>query len=311
MRHRWRRAAALLLALLVTTPVAAQDDDKEPEYTRTGADTCLRCHGEGSEYQVLGIFKTPHGNAFDERAPFGQLQCEACHGPGGEHAGRVRRGQERPGLRRFGQGSPTPVNEQNEVCEGCHKAAVGTSWHGGMHDSAEVSCADCHQVHVSRDPVLETRSQPQVCYECHRSQKADSFKFSAHPLRFGKMTCTACHNPHGTLADAELRRGSVNDTCYQCHAEKRGPFLWEHAPVAEDCSLCHASHGSNHPAMLTRRAPLLCQQCHSQAGHPSVARSSSGIPAQGGSTFVGGHGCANCHSQVHGSNHPSGAGLTR
>ncbi len=310
-----RQATGVLLTVVLvlsSLPASlAADEQAGPDYSRSGADTCLRCHDESSEFPVLDIFLTPHGNRENERSPFGGLQCESCHGPGGDHSGRVRRGQERPPMIRFGSDTPTPVEEQNAACTACHAADIDTNWHGGMHESAGLSCADCHQVHRSRDPVLDSRAQPAVCYDCHSSQRADSMKFSSHPVRFGKMACTACHDPHGSVAENELRRDNLNDTCYQCHAEKRGPFLWEHAPVAEDCSLCHASHGSNHPALLSRRAPLLCQQCHSQAGHPSLAYGSDGIPAGTGTVFLGGQSCVNCHSQVHGSNHPSGAGLTR
>lgn len=211
----------------------------------------------------------------------------------------------------FGQGSETPVEQQNSICLDCHQAAAGSHWGGSAHDSADVPCADCHQVHLRHDPVLDKRSQPQVCYQCHAAIRSDTLKFSAHPLRQGKMACSSCHQPHGSVTEFELTRESINDTCFQCHAELRGPYLWEHAPASEDCSLCHRSHGSNHTAMLRQRAPLLCQQCHSQAGHPSLARSPAGIPARGGSTFLSAHSCVNCHTRVHGSNHPSGAGLRR
>ena len=86
---------------------------------------------------------------------------------------------------------------------------------------------------------------------------------------------------------------------------------WEHAPVAEDCSLCHESHGSVNDRLLTARGPALCQQCHSAAFHPSVAFGADSIGnARTGQNMVGKN-CLNCHSQVHGSNHPSGARLTR
>jgi DmsE family decaheme c-type cytochrome len=109
----------------------------------------------------------------------------------------------------------------------------------------------------------------------------------------------------------QLVRQTLNDTCYQCHAEKRGPYLWEHAPVSEDCGLCHAPHGSNHPGMLTRRAPLLCQSCHSQSGHPSVPQTADGLANGVPSQFLLAQSCMNCHTQVHGSNHPSGSKLMR
>ena len=51
------------------------------------------------------------------------------------------------------------------------------------------------------------------------------------------MACSDCHNPHGAMADFALVGRTLNDTCFTCHAEKRGPYLWEHAPVSEDCSI--------------------------------------------------------------------------
>jgi DmsE family decaheme c-type cytochrome len=137
------------------------------------------------------------------------------------------------------------------------------------------------------------------------------FKFSSHPLRFGAMACSDCHNPHDGNNDFLLQRSTVNLTCYLCHAEKRGPFLWEHAPASEDCTLCHRPHGSNHPSLLVRRPPLLCQQCHAPAGHPSGAYTSEEIDNNFSNRFLLGRACLNCHSQVHGSNHPSGAKLHR
>jgi DmsE family decaheme c-type cytochrome len=132
-------------------------------------------------------------------------------------------------------------------------------------------------------------------------------------VRFGRMSCSDCHNAHGSTSPAMLNKPTVNLTCYSCHADKRGPLLWEHAPVAEDCTLCHSSHGSVRTALLNKSPPLLCQQCHSPAGHPSAARTGGALPGGGGggSIFLLAGSCTNCHSQVHGSNHPAGAKLMR
>ena len=108
-----------------------------------------------------------------------------------------------------------------------------------------------------------------------------------------------------------LVRNTTNETCYECHQDKRGPHLWEHAPVVEDCSLCHLPHGSVNQALLVKRPPLLCQACHSQAGHPSVPHTTAGLPSGNPSAMLLNGSCLNCHSQVHGSNHPSGANLMR
>jgi DmsE family decaheme c-type cytochrome len=117
------------------------------------------------------------------------------------------------------------------------------------------------------------------------------------PLREGKMTCTDCHNPHGSFTEALLREPSVNETCYKCHAEKRGPFLWEHAPVRENCLNCHDSHGTNNEFLLKVQRPRLCQQCHT-IGH--------GNPGDPTSVTAFNRSCQNCHTQIHGSNAPAG-----
>jgi DmsE family decaheme c-type cytochrome len=296
-----RLAVLLVICLFVPSVTGAQSaDDPVPDpYSAKGADTCLVCH---SNAETLTIFRTKHGVPTDPRSPFGhgQLQCEACHGPGGAH---------RPV--KFGSHKDTAVGVQNGMCLGCHDADVGFGWHAGPHDNDEVACADCHVAHAPRDAVLQTSTQPDVCYDCHQLQRSETLKAFSHPFFEGKMDCSACHSPHGETAELQLVRQTINDTCYQCHAEKRGPYLWEHAPVSEDCSSCHAPHGSNHPGMLTSRAPLLCQSCHSQSGHPSIAYDADGLAAGSPSQYLLGQSCLNCHSQVHGSNHPYGSKLMR
>ena len=125
------------------------------------------------------------------------------------------------------------------------------------------------------------------------------------------MACTDCHNPHGSAGPTLLVKNTVNDTCYECHTEKRGPFLWEHQPVSEDCMNCHEPHGTSQSAMLRVRKPFLCNMCHSEARHPSTLRSGLEAPPLGASEYLLGRSCTNCHTQIHGSNHPSGTGLTR
>ena len=298
-------AIAILLAL-----AASAANGQDGDYSRKGADTCLSCHEDAV---TLAVFKTKHAIPSDTDGPFGhgQLQCEACHGPGDAHSGRVRRGQERPAIPFFGSDATADIAASNGMCLDCHQDAVGIGWHNSSHPSDEVGCADCHVSHAARDPVQHTATQPEVCYDCHQAQRSEARKAFAHPFFEGKMDCTGCHDMHSDTAAAQLARLNVNDTCQGCHAETRGPFLWEHEPASEDCGLCHAPHGSNHPGMLAKRAPLLCQDCHSQANHPSVAYDTDGLPGGAPSQFLLSQTCMNCHSQVHGSNHPSGSKLMR
>ena len=295
-----------------TPPAKTEQSSAEPvSYSRAGADTCIKCHDTP---HVLALFKTKHGSRVNPDAPFapGQLQCEACHGPGGTHGARIRSGQPRPPIPNFGFNSVTPVAIQNQACLGCH-AEAQHAWRDGTHDRNDVACSDCHQSHSVHDAVRSTRDEADVCFTCHEQKRADHLKAFRHPIDGNLMSCSSCHSPHGSAVEFDLRRNTLNETCYTCHAEKRGPYLWEHAPVTEDCSNCHEPHGSSQPALLRVRAPLLCQQCHSQAGHPTIAYGPDGLP--GGptqpSSYLAAGSCLNCHSQVHGSNHPSGSKLTR
>ena len=199
----------------------------------------------------------------------------------------------------------------------CHQKDVSLAWTGSTHERNDTGCAGCHSVHTATDPVELRSGQAEVCFSCHRQQRADSMKPSAHPLRTDQpvrvaaMVCTDCHSPHASVSAGLLKRATLNELCFDCHAEFRGPVLFDHAPVSEDCSLCHQPHGSNHPALLTRRPPLLCQSCHSQRGHPSISFTDGSLPGGNPSAMVLGRSCMNCHTKIHGSNHPSGYNLMR
>ncbi len=296
----------LIVVLLSILPGTSQAEGEE--YTSKGADSCLMCH-RSAKWDVMPIFNTKHGSLTDPDAPFTNAQCESCHGPSAAHT-KAKNKAEMPPMRTFGKGDKATASEQDEACLSCHSGHNTMGWMGSAHESADVTCVSCHDVHSDSDPVFDSLGQQEVCFECHQRTRSDTLKASGHPLRFGNMTCSDCHNVHDGNSDFLLVEDNVNDTCYSCHAEKRGPFLWEHAPATDDCSNCHRPHGSNHPASLTKRPPLLCQQCHSAAGHPAVGYEGDDI-GTAADRFMLSRSCMSCHSQVHGSNHPSGSSQVR
>jgi DmsE family decaheme c-type cytochrome len=164
--------------------------------------------------------------------------------------------------------------------------------------------------------LLSKGTQQEKCFTCHKEQRADTLKISTHPIDAGKMVCTDCHNPHGAAGPKLLKMNTVNETCWQCHADKRGPFLWEHQPAVEDCTNCHTPHGSNITPLLKSRPPFLCQECHNgphnskSAVGPNAGGFQDGLSptnaAKSGlifpSTQATARGCMNCHAMVHGSN---------
>ncbi len=317
LRHTAVRAGAGLTVWILCSwlaPISLAQQAYDPagvpgaEYADRGAETCMKCHDEGP---VTHILYTAHAQRADERTPFASHDCESCHGPSPEHLVKPPEGEKRasPGVN-FGKNSNNSPQEQNEICIGCHQGGQHVAWRGSQHQFADLTCSSCHQLHALRDPVRVKRTQSEVCFDCHRTQRAQVLRLSSHPIREGLVVCTDCHSAHGSFGPQQLVKATVNDTCYQCHAEKRGPFLWEHPPVREDCSNCHTPHGSTQMSLLKARGPWLCQSCHASAFHPSTAYSGTGLPPPGNRHLLAKN-CLNCHSQVHGSNHPSGVKFMR
>ena len=211
----------------------------------------------------------------------------------------------------FGPDRPSDTSVRNASCQSCHDTGDQMLWAGSAHEQENLSCDSCHTAHEQQDLVLGKQQSNEVCTDCHARVRSELHLPSRHPIAEGKTACTDCHNPHGGMGHAALREVSVNDNCFSCHADKRGPFLWEHPPAAEDCALCHKPHGSVNEPLLTARGPALCQQCHATAFHPSLPYGSEGLPQGSANQNLLGKNCLNCHSQIHGSNHPSGARLTR
>jgi DmsE family decaheme c-type cytochrome len=308
------KATAVDVATASTTEAAAPETPSvsSAAYTGGGVDACIECHDQPA---VLSVLKTRHAVKGDARTPLGHADaCETCHGPGASHA-------EDPDVAMpvlFGTEQRT--EPQDATCIGCHQGGSRIHWSGSEHESHDVPCAACHQIHAPEDPMLVRdirpesfvrRDQSAACYTCHQDVRAQIHRLSAHPIKEGRVVCSDCHNAHGSTTDHLLAQETLNETCYECHAEKRGPFLWEHQPARDDCSTCHTPHGSTHENLLAARGPWLCQSCHMASRHPSGAYGGSGLPGGAPNRNLLAKNCTNCHSEVHGTNHPSGVRLTR
>ena len=288
---------------------AAEPAPAMPEHATmagTGPEGCLKCHN--TDPKVLAILSTPHGTKGDAHAPFGQDGCESCHGPSAAH---VESRKNLPSVL-FAGVNKSSVEARNGQCLGCHQDGLRMNWQGSQHQTNDKACTDCHTIHVAKDPILVKASQPKLCFTCHAEQRADANKFSHHPIIEGKVTCSDCHNPHGAPGPKMLKELTVNETCYTCHMEKRGPMLFEHEPVRENCLNCHSPHGTTQARLLVERSPFLCQECHANSGHqaqPIAGQTLAGQTAANVRAMA--KGCVTCHSQIHGSNSPNGNFLTR
>src|ERR1019366_9293423 len=278
-------------------------------------EVCTRCHDESETKPILAIYQPKHGVKADRRTP----NCQSCHGESEKHlhGDPNVKGRAAPdvlfGTKRGTSSSfaPSEATVQNAACLSCHKKDSNRShWEGSTHQIENVACASCHVIQNAHDDVRDKRTQPEVCFICHKEQRAQINRPSHHPIPEGKMACSDCHNPHGSVGPKLMKRDSVNETCYTCHMEKRGPFVHNHEPVDDDCTNCHNPHGTTAESMLKMRAPFLCNTCHTPHGvvQPSLAGQTAAAPSVSplnGSTITQGRACLNCHTEVHGSNNPS------
>jgi DmsE family decaheme c-type cytochrome len=249
----------------------------------TGSDSCLACHCE----MVENWEKSAHSlTDLNDNVPPARQGCEACHGAGSEHFGR---------LAGIGIFEYAIVEEADAVCLKCHRdETFTTDYEKTMHPLAGVSCVSCHNPHNTTEKHNLKMAPNQLCLDCHETERADFARMSSHPVNLedprAGMLCIECHNPHGAEGDFLLNE-PVETLCTSCHVDKAGPFVYSHAgydpAMGEGCMTCHAYHGANSPDLLLMSGRGLCLQCHTeQVNH------------------FGGQNCwtSGCHTEHHGSN---------
>jgi len=287
-----------------------------------GPEVCKNCHSDYFDSFQASV----HGKTGHPGSPASNGGCIACHANGAEH---VKAGG---GKGAGGIVNPSPRNkamaaeQKSKICLSCHDTSRRLAfWESGQHKKNDVSCGECHNTHgttaLDNDKMLRADTPAaspyrttvrqlayETCVACHREQRAQILKPSHHPIVEGKVQCHNCHEPHGAMTPVMLKAETARDLCLTCHTDKRGPWIWQHAPVMENCATCHTPHGSAHNRLLAQKPPALCADCH-PGGHTHGIYDGRGtIPGVNPSNIrFEGSGCVNCHRQIHGSNAPASA----
>ena len=297
-----RAFARILFAGGVAVAWAAAADEPKLPPGYAGSEMCGTCH----EDIAKAFAKNPHVILdTDKRRGWQARSCEGCHGPGAKHADSASADD---------IVNPKKVAglQADRSCLGCHQNQAAHSGRiASGHARSQVACTACHTVHASGADALHARFQNaervnKLCASCHTAVWASFQKPHKHRLPEGSMSCVDCHNPHGSFLGRQMQTTSAGEPgCFKCHSDKRGPFVFQHAPVrTEPCSTCHEPHGSTNPRMLTRsNITFLCLECHSNIVTPSAAGTVGGIPpAIHDLRSPRYRNCAACHQKIHGSN---------
>ena len=240
-------------------------------------DLCSTCHGDGTKHMESGgdttLISVPKGAV-------GAQDCLACHGSGHD---------------------PFIDGATDSLAKG-----IQDSFENSVHANTEaVNCLTCHSVHHSapKSTHMIAKAPGELCATCHMTQTA-SFqnKPYTHRLDRGGMTCLDCHSPHAVKGQTVKMTTQAELPCMNCHAEMRGPFVFDHVTgEGGSCLSCHQPHGSNNPKMLLwARVDQLCLSCHSQTGGPATLGSQP--PSFHDLRSPRYRNCTTCHVAVHGSN---------
>jgi DmsE family decaheme c-type cytochrome len=297
--------AVLGACRLAAQPTGAKSAAASDAYA--GSNACRTCHPN----VALQFFRNPHNKSgVLANTPVDKAGCEGCHGPGKKHV------DAKGGKDSIGAFSQLTAGQALDACLRCHsKDQNRANIRRSNHTQANVVCTSCHSIHQPEsNRSLLSKRQADVCYGCHNDVRAQFSLPSKHRVNEGFMTCSDCHNPHGTNAATWKmgRRPHLVDTglnneqaCMKCHVDKRGPFLYEHAAVRVDgCESCHSPHGSVNTRLLKRPVILtVCLECHNGAG--SFGRQADGVTTQSASHNMADpryRNCTTCHVRIHGSN---------
>jgi len=277
-----------------------------------GTDNCLRsCHFHDTRRRDFDL--STMGAQLSRESGMPIVNCESCHGPGSlaidgitpEKVARDSKAGKQTACdyKTLVDMKKIPAQAKSLICLKCHTANATFNlhnWNASTHNMSDVSCSDCHNIHAGHNLKVKPRETTDLCYNCHQDVKAAFSLPNHHPVPEKKIFCTDCHDAHGGMSTKNLRKDTVKETCTQCHAEKEGPFLYEHADVAEDCRACHTPHGSVNQHLLPVREPFLCLQCH-----PTHLLNGSTTAQYKQNVYTR---CTDCHSQIHGTDLPSPGG---
>jgi len=212
---------------------------KDKEFWTNGGRTwnavCGGCHASQLEKNYDPATNTYH-TVWTDLA----INCEACHGPGSRHVEAWTRAgtgghpdSAAAGLVDLKTLSP---ERQMEVCARCHAAKTIIS--RGFRPGERL--LDYYQPQVPSDQ--------QVFFADGRNKRLNynyiELLQSACYLK-GNLTCTGCHDSHGSGYPADLKEPEENQDrlCLPCHAAKKtGPTEHTHHPAESAGSRCVACH---------------------------------------------------------------------
>jgi hypothetical protein len=175
---------------------------------------CVGCHTTAA---VVG--KELH---FDRLVP--GVNCESCHGPGGDHVASMKAGDFK-NLKIFNPGKLDGDALTQDFCGKCHRSAETVLFlpqPSGVNnvrfqpyrifnskcysDDKRISCVGCHDPHTSVE--MDVKFYDDKCMACHAPKGTSAAALAAKklepPCPVGTNTCATCHMPKVPLPGGHM-----------------------------------------------------------------------------------------------------------
>ena len=234
-----------------------QPPDAPAHATRWNSN-CIQCHATRGEPRL-----EERTDVFASSAAELGIACEACHGPGGEHVAKQRNPVTRFVAHLRDTPDPTIVNPKrlsreraSEVCGQCHAYFVPRDesrfWTHGYDyrpgDALERS-RTLLEPSASREGLVEAATESlfwedgTIRVGGREWNGLRSSACFAHGSDERRISCLSCHSLHDSEPDDQLRRGSVDAPCVDCHRAQ-------------------ADAGSAHTHHVGGSSGVACVSCH-------------------------------------------------
>lgn len=197
------------------------DHAGHPGFRRQISFDCMFCHNAYPE-------APPGANSLTAEAVFpGELpegiDCQRCHGPGGNHIAAARKGAPDRAAVRASIVNPARLSpeRQMEVCMQCHLETTSFALpnsiqrpNRGTFSYQAGEPLEKFVLHFDHAPGSGRDDKFEIVNSVYRLRQSACFAKSR-----GKMVCTTCHNPHD-VPRGEKAASRYSAVCQGCHREQ-------------------------------------------------------------------------------------------